>query len=112
LTHIAVTAAADVTGILAAGMVAALGLLILPHRRQKAKAELKETIETLRTQLMAALTGQFEREITRSLSRIDDTVAPYTRFVRAERDHLTETETRVQALADDLARVKVQVEGL
>jgi hypothetical protein len=112
LTHIAVTAAADVTGILAAGMVAALGLLILPHRRQKAKAELKLTIEVLRTQLMTALSGQFEREIGRSLSRIDDAVAPYTRFVRAERDHLTATQTAVQTLADELARLKVQVEAL
>jgi len=112
LTHIAVTAAADVTGILAAGMVAALGLLILPHRRQKAKAELKAKIEDLRSRLMTALTGQFEREITRSLSRIDDAVAPYTRFVRAERDHLTRTRDEVQTIGQDLARLKVQVEAL
>jgi small GTP-binding protein len=112
LTHIAVTAAADFTGILAAGLIGALGLLILPHRRQSAKAELKEKIEGLRGELMKALTGQFEREITRSLSRIDDAVAPYTRFVRAERDHLTETRDAVQTLADGLARLKVQVEAL
>ncbi len=112
LTHIAVTAAADVTGILAAGMVAALGLLILPHRRQRAKAELKVRIEVLRTQLLTALTTQFEREIARSLSRIDDAVAPYTRFVRAERDQLTRTRDEIQALADELAKLKVQVEGL
>jgi small GTP-binding protein len=112
LTHIAVTAVADVTGILAAGVVAALGLLILPRRRQKAKAELKATIEGLRSQLMTALTTQFEREIARSLSRIDDAVAPYTRFVRAERDHLTRTRDEVQALADAMARLKVEVEGL
>jgi small GTP-binding protein len=112
LTHLAVTAAADVTGILAAGMVAALGLLILPHRRQRAKAELKVRIEVLRTQLLTALTTQFEREIARSLSRIDDAVAPYTRFVRAERDQLTRTRDEIQTLADELAKLKVQVEGL
>jgi small GTP-binding protein len=112
LTHIAVTAAADVTGILAAGMVAALGLLILPHRRQRAKAELKVRIEVLRTQLLTALNTQFEREIARSLSRIDDAVAPYTRFVRAERDQLTRTRDEIQTLADELAKLKVQVEEL
>jgi small GTP-binding protein len=112
LTHLAVTAAADVTGILAAGMVAALGLLILPHRRQRAKAELKVTIEVLRNQLLTALTTQFEREIARSLARIDDAVAPYTRFVRAERDQLTKTRDEIQTLSDELAKLKVQVEGL
>src|SRR5262249_22714418 len=104
LTHIAGTAAADLTGILAAGLVAALGRLILPHRRQQAKAELKAKIEELRTRLMAALTGQFEREVARSLGRIDDAVAPYTRFVRAERDHLTRTRDEIQMIASDLAR--------
>jgi small GTP-binding protein len=112
LTHIAVTAAADLTGILAAGLVAALGLLILPNRRQKAKAELKVKIEVLRGQLMTALSGQFEREIARSLQRIDDAVAPYTRFVRAERDHLTHTQIEVQTIADGLGRIKAQVEAL
>ena len=112
LTHIAVTAAADVTGILAAGMVAALGLLILPHRRQRAKAELKVTIEVLRNQLMTALSSQFEREVARSLSRIDDAVAPYTRFVRAERDSLTRTRDEIQTLADELAKLRVRIEGL
>jgi small GTP-binding protein len=112
LTHVAATAAADFTGILAAGMVAALGLLILPHRRQKAKRELKERIEALRGQLMTALTGQFERELARSLQKIDDAVAPYTRFVRAEREHLTRTRDELQAIADGLGKLKAQVEAL
>ncbi len=47
LTHIAVTAAADVTGILAAGTIAVLGFFIIPNRRHDAKKELRQKIETL-----------------------------------------------------------------
>ncbi|HTQ79942.1 MAG TPA: hypothetical protein VMM92_08100, partial [Thermoanaerobaculia bacterium] len=82
------------------------------HRRQQAKAELKEKIEALRAQLVTALSGQFERELARSLKRIDDSVAPYTRFVRAERDHLTRTREEVAALASELSGLRVRIEGL
>ena len=37
---------------------------------------------------MTSLTGQFDREVEGSLRRIDESIGPYTRFVRAERDHL------------------------
>lgn len=106
LVHLAATAAADFTGIVAAGTVAALGFFILPSRREKAKRELRGNIEALREKLMAALTGQFDREIERSLHRIDEGVGPYSRFVRSERTHLADTReelTQIEALLRRLA---------
>ena len=44
VTLAASTAAADVTGILLASVVAALGFLVIPARRRKAKAEMKEKV--------------------------------------------------------------------
>ncbi len=38
------------------------GLFILPHRRRKAKAELKEKIAALRLEIITALKAQFETE--------------------------------------------------
>jgi len=96
---LATSAAADVTGLLAAGAMAVLGLLILPHRRRKATAELKAAIQAMRTHLMAALTDRFRSEAAASQGRIRETVAPYTRFVRAERDRLRERQETVAALA-------------
>jgi GTP-binding protein EngB required for normal cell division len=84
VAHVLAGAAADATGVLAASVVAVLGLFIIPSRRQAAKRELRAKIAALREQLMAALTGQFDRELERGLRRIDDAIAPYTRFVRAE----------------------------
>jgi fumarate hydratase class II len=82
--------------------MAVLGLLILPHRRRKATAELKAAIAIMRTHLMDALTLRFRAEAAASQGRIRDTVAPYTRFVRAERARL---EERAAALAALRARV-------
>jgi hypothetical protein len=85
---LASSTAADVTGLMAAGSMAVLGLFVIPARRARAKSELRARIEKLRARLMQALGGQFEREIERSGQRIREAIAPYTRFVRAERDRL------------------------
>ena len=112
ITHLAVTAAADVTGILAAGTVAILGLFIIPNRRHEAKKELREKIAALREQLMTSLTAQFDREIEGSARRIDTAIAPYTRFVRAERTRLTEAHDELSAVNQDITRLRARVEAL
>lgn len=81
----------DVTGIVAALGAATLGLFILPSRRRRAKAELAEKLADLRRKLTTSLQEQFEREMRRSGQRVEDTVAPFARFVRAEKEKL-ETE--------------------
>jgi small GTP-binding protein len=112
VAHVLAGAAADATGVLAASVVAVLGLFIIPSRRQAAKRELRAKIAALREQLMAALTGQFEREIERSLRRIDEAVAPYTRFVRAERQRLDDAAADLDRLAIQLAALGRRVESV
>ncbi len=85
---VASSTAADVTGFLAAGVMATLGLFIIPARRARAKANLRERIARTRETLMSAITEQFHREADGSLARIRETIAPYSRFVRAEGDRL------------------------
>jgi small GTP-binding protein len=112
LTHIAVGAAADFTGILAASAVAVLGLFIIPNRRHDAKKNLKEKIAAMREQLMTSLTAQFDREVEGSLRRIDEAIGPYTRFVRAERDRLSTAREEIGAVSQGLARLRGRVESL
>jgi uncharacterized coiled-coil DUF342 family protein len=107
-----VTAAADFTGIIAAGTIAVLGFFIIPNRRHDAKKELRQKIEELRTQLMSGLTGQFDREIVESVRRLDEAIAPYTRFVRAERTKLTEVRGELDAVNQGLVRLRSRVEAL
>jgi small GTP-binding protein len=112
LTHLAVTAAADFTGIIAAGTIAVLGFFIIPNRRHDAKKDLREKIAALRDHLMAGLTSQFDREIDESIRRIEDAIGPYTRFVRAERTRLTEVRSDLDGVSQGLARLRSRVESL
>lgn len=106
------TTLADVSGVLAAGAVAALGLYILPTRRRRAKADLKVKMETLRSNLAASLSNEFEQELGRSLRRIREAMAPYTRFVRSERTKLSEIESHLLQAAADLRALRAQVQEL
>lgn len=109
---LATTVAADVTGIILASFIAVLGLFIIPARRKMAKNELHEKISALREQLTDTLRNQLEKEIEHSLQRINEAIAPYTRFVRAERGSLTETCDELERILNDLDRLKVEIEEL
>ncbi len=109
---LATTAAADVTGVLLAGVVAALGLFVIPARRRQAKAEMREKVADMRLQLMQSLRKQFESEIERSLQQINGAISPYTRFVRAERNKLQEVRAEMDEIKVGLNRLQVEVEEL
>ena len=78
-----------VTGVLLAGVLGTLGLFLIPARRRKAKSELRSKITAMRETLSRALRTQFERELRRSSDRLAESIAPYSRFVRAEQQALT-----------------------
>jgi small GTP-binding protein len=103
---------ADATGILAAGAVAVIGLFILPHRRRRARRELSEKISSMRDELMSSLSERFVSESDKGRSQIRSTIAPYDRFVRAERDRLQERRGHLSILQGDVARLKTRIETL
>lgn len=109
ITALATTAAADVTGILAAGAVAVLGLFVIPTRRRQLKQEFREKILSVRERLMDVLTSQFNRELTRSLNEIRDAISPYTRFIRAERQHLQDTRRDLLEVKEQLERLRASI---
>jgi small GTP-binding protein len=112
ISVLATTAAADVTGILAASLVAALGLFVIPARRRAAKKEMTERVAALRIQLTNALTTQFEKELNRSLQRINEAIAPYTRFVRAEQEKLQETQAELTEAERTQGRLRAEIEAV
>jgi small GTP-binding protein len=105
ITAAATSHLVDFTGIVAAGTIAALGLFILPARRKKAQRQLEEKVLRLRGELLEALTRQFDHEVQGSVQRIEEAIAPYTRFVRAERE-------RLGGLRDELARLEAGIAAL
>lgn len=109
ITILATTASVDATGIILASVVALLGLFIIPARKRQAKAELRQKIANLRAQLTKSLRTQFEHEMERGIMNINDAIAPYSRFVRAEQGKLSEVQAKLEATKNGLERLKVQV---
>jgi small GTP-binding protein len=109
ITILATTATADATGIILASVIAILGLFIIPARKRQAKAELREKIANLRQQLTHSLRTQFEHEMERGILNIQDAIAPYSRFVRAEQGKLSEVQSKLEDTKTGLERLKVQV---
>ncbi len=106
----ATTAAADVTGFLMASVLAALGLFILPAKRQRAKEAMRRKIADLRERLSAALNDQFTGEIAKSVDRIRESVAPYGRFVRAEGDRLGGLERELRKSSAAMTELRLRIE--
>jgi small GTP-binding protein len=109
VTLAASTAAADITGIMLAGVVAAVGFLIIPARRRKAKIEMRQKLSELRARLAQTLRHEFERAQARGRARVDDAVAPYSRFVRAERERWTGARAALTQLRDKTGSVRDRI---
>lgn len=108
----ATSAAADITGFVAAGTIAALGFFVIPARRRRAKRDLRAKISALRESLSGALRRQFEGELAASARRIREAVAPYARFVRAEGEKLARTEEIFRDLDRGVDRLKARIDAL
>ncbi|MEW6672369.1 MAG: dynamin family protein [Thermodesulfobacteriota bacterium] len=106
------TAWADVTGILTGLAAVTLGLLILPTRRQKAKKQLSQKLADLREKLMTGLSEQFDREIRRGVQRIEDAVAPYSRFIRAEKENIAQRRDQFKALEGRIGGLQDQLKEI
>jgi small GTP-binding protein len=110
VTIAATTAAADVTGIILASVVAAIGFFILPAKRKRAKDEMRAKIADVRQRLSEALRKQFATEIERSGDRIREGIAPYSRFVRAEGDKLKAVDEELREISVSLDSLRARIE--
>ena len=107
---LATTAAADVTGVLAASVLFGVGMYIIPLRRRQAREQFRKKADDLRAQLTEGMTRQFESELERSVQRVRDVLAPYSRRVRAEHDRLHTAHERLAALATQLGDLRRRAE--
>ena len=103
-------AAADVTGLFAASVLAGVGLWLLPRKRRQAKTQFRARTEELRVRLLTALREEFQRELERSIQRIRDALAPYNRFVRTERERTDEFLTSLRVELANVAALRERVD--
>ena len=113
LVSIAVLSSAmDITGILAAGTLAVLGFFVIPFKRKQAKDGFKEKMGLLRTNLIDALTKQFNNESESVIDRLKEGVAPYTRYVRSERERIEKAETTLNELRGNLSALRARSQAV
>jgi len=105
-------AIADVSGILAGVIILSLSLYIIPARRKRAKQDFEMRMDELRTRLHHVMTEQFQKELTNALQHIQDAIAPYTRFVRAEQKKALALQEQVSRLHASLLSLKSEIENL
>jgi hypothetical protein len=110
VTIAASTAAADVTGLVMASLIAAIGFFIIPAKRKKGKEEMRQKIVEVRQRLGDALRTQFKKEIVRGAERIRNSIAPYSRFVRAEEEKLDSVSKELAAVSSDLMSLRGRIE--
>ncbi len=102
----------DFTGVLSAGALAVVGLLIIPAKRRRAKSDLREKLEGLRQRLITAMGKEFEQELAHSLGRLREAIAPYTRFVRAEQQRLVRVEADLGQISEALGKLRSRIDDL
>lgn len=102
----------DITGIVAAGTMAVLGLLVIPNRRRRLKDELREKIAGVRSTLVTTLTAQFEAELAKGLQQIREAIAPYTRFVGSQQQHWGEVRKELVTVEKWLKRQEAEIKAL
>ncbi len=103
------TVAVDVTGILAASLLAGLGLFVLPNKRRQARRDFHAKAEELEQRLVEVMREQFEHELARSIDRVREAIAPYTRFVRAQSEHLELMRTELNSVDNDMRALRYRI---
>ncbi len=104
------TLAADVTGIIAGIGLLLLGYGIIPLRRKQAKQDFDAKMRELQAKLTASMSEQFRKELNNSVNRVQDAIAPYTRFVRAEQQKTEVVQERLQQLNQEVLELKSEIE--
>ncbi|MFP4622698.1 MAG: dynamin family protein [Gemmatimonadota bacterium] len=103
-------AAADVTGTILAVTLAVGGFYLIPRKRRQAKQRFSERIQALREQLAGALERQAHKEIARAAEKVEETMAPYRRFVESQRMSLEDARGELAAVESSLERLRSEIE--
>jgi hypothetical protein len=70
---------------------------------------MRSKIADVRTRLSGALRAQLSTEIQRSGDRIRDSIAPYSRFIRAEGDKLRGVDADLSEIRGALASLRERI---
>lgn len=101
----------DITGVVLASVMAITGLYVIPRRRSMAKADFAKKVAELRRRLNESLTRQVHAAVQDSTSRVNESIAPYRRFVEVQQAQLNEARGELVVAEDALLRLKSEIES-
>ena len=106
---VVMASAIDITMTITALLLAGLGFFVIPYRRRKAKEEFRENTDALREKLAEVTGRQFDTELGRSVERMREAIAPYTRFVRTEHARMSEARSSLTKLNGEVDTLKSEI---
>jgi GTP-binding protein EngB required for normal cell division len=102
--------ALDVTGgFVAAGALAALGLVLLPRHRRQAIAQFSERVERMRTEMARALRALLEAEAAEAVGRVRAIVQPLERHVAEQRQELGDATVELGSARSEAGAIRADV---
>ena len=110
VTAAVLSSSLDITGILAAGTLAIVGLFVIPYKRKQAKDSFKEKMTDLRENLLSTLNTQFTRESQNAVVRLKEGITPYIRYVHTERERIEKSEALLAKLRQKLSVLRARSE--
>ncbi len=108
VTAAVLSSSLDITGILAAGTLAIVGLFVIPYKRKQAKDNFRKKMTNLRENLLDTLKTQFTRESQSSVARLKEGITPYIRYVHTERERIEKSETTLAKLRQKLSVLRAR----
>ena len=106
---VVMASAIDITMTITALLLAGLGFFVIPYRRRKAKEEFRENTDALREKLAEVTGRQFDTELGRSVERMREAIAPYTRFVRTEHSRMSGARSSLSRLNGEVDTLKSEI---
>jgi small GTP-binding protein len=106
------SSALDITGMIAAGTLAIVGLFVIPHKRKQAKENFREKVVTLRKNLHDALLSAFKIESENAIIRLRENIAPYTRYVHAEQERIIERKNQLDEIRQIISTLHTRVDTI
>src|SRR3712207_6053666 len=85
--------------------------LFRSNKRRQAKRDFHEKAEELEQRLIEVMREQFEHELARSMARVREAIAPYTRFVRTQHEHLGQMSAQLTAVDNDMRALRHRIGG-
>eukprot|EP00455_Lapot_gusevi_P005350 TRINITY_DN12284_c0_g1_i3.p1 TRINITY_DN12284_c0_g1~~TRINITY_DN12284_c0_g1_i3.p1 ORF type:complete len:355 (-),score=80.50 TRINITY_DN12284_c0_g1_i3:100-1164(-) len=97
------------TAFAGAGLMAVAGLYVLPYQRSRIQKQLKHQVHALRKQVDEALNRHLDRELDATVQHINDSLGPYSRYIRGQEARLKELSTNLNNLQSQFQNLRTSI---